>query len=307
MGIYDRDYVFRSTPARRLNMQSFNTILIVLNLAIYAIGWFLPRVGQVMLEYGYFSTFRVTLHGGLQFWRFVTFQFLHANLAHVVFNMLGLLVFGPLVEQHLGSRRYLALYLTCGIFGGLSYLVLNELGMAAGLMGLMHIPVLLYNTGPGNTASDVPLIGASGGVFGVIVSAAVIAPNLTVQLLFPPVPMRLKVLAMVYVGLAAFNLVVNGKNAGGDAAHIGGAIAGYFLIRNAHLLRDFFDVLSDSRKSPPRRPPPARVDAPRARASKADDEEVDRILDKVRREGTASLTNAERDTLARATRTRGGV
>lgn len=307
MGIYDRDYVFRKTPARGLNMQSFNTILIVVNLAIFVIGFLSPRVREIMLEYGYFSTYRVTIGGGLQFWRFVTFQFLHAGFTHVAFNMLGLLVFGPLVEQHLGSRRYLALYLSCGIGGGLSYLLLNALGTAAAQLNLMHIPVVLYNAAGSTTMSDVPLIGASAGVFGVIVSAAVIAPNLTVQLLFPPVPMRLKVLAMVYVGLAAFNLIMNGKNAGGDAAHIGGAIAGYFLIRNAHLLRDFFDVFSDSRKTPVRRPPPAASSVPRARTAKDDDAEVDRILDKVRQQGTGSLTSAERDTLARATRSRGGV
>jgi hypothetical protein len=119
--------------------------------------------------------------------------------------------------------------------------------------------------------------------------------------------MRLKVLAMVYVGLAAFNLIFNGKNAGGDAAHIGGAIAGYFLIRNAHLLRDFFDVFNDSRKVQARRQPQAPTNTPRVRTAKDDDAEVDRILDKVRREGTASLTSAERDTLANATRSRGGV
>ncbi|MFA6043506.1 MAG: rhomboid family intramembrane serine protease, partial [Phycisphaerales bacterium] len=167
MGIYDRDYVFRKTPTRRLNMQSFNTILIVANLAIYVIGFLSPRIREIMLEYGYFSTYRVTPHGGLQFWRFLTFQFLHANFMHVGFNMLGLLVFGPLVEQHLGSRRYLALYLTCGICGGLSYLLLNALGTAAAQMHLMHIPVLLYNPAGATGMSDVPLIGASAGVFGV--------------------------------------------------------------------------------------------------------------------------------------------
>ncbi|MBI1189562.1 MAG: rhomboid family intramembrane serine protease [Tepidisphaera sp.] len=309
MAIYDRDYIFRNSPPRRgPRLGSFNTILIIVNIAIFVLGALSPKLRELSLEYGYFSTFRVTWVGGLQFWRFITYQFLHANFAHVFFNMLGLLVFGPLVEQHLGSKRYFALYLTCGVFGGVSYLILNALGMAAAQMGFNHIPMLLYNSGPGIGSSDVPLIGASAGVFGVIVAAAVIAPNLTVQLLFPPVPMRLKVLAMVYVGIAFFNVVVQGKNAGGDAAHIGGAIAGYFLIRNAHLLRDFFDVFTDSRRQKSReRQQQARPAAPRARTERDDDAEVDRILDKVRQHGTQSLTSAERETLAKATRSRGGV
>lgn len=311
MAIYDRDYVFRNSgPRRGSGMWSYNAILIGINVAIFVLGMFSHRIREISLDFGYFSTFRVTWDGGLQFWRFITYQFLHANLMHLVFNMFGLIFFGPLVEQHLGSRRYLALYLTSGIGGGLSYLLLNALGMLAAQMNLMHVPLLLYNGNSVNPGawSDTPLIGASAGVFGVIVAGAVIAPNLVVQLIFPPVPMRLKVMALVYVGIAFFNVLVSGKNAGGDAAHLGGAIAGYFLIRNSHLLRDFFDVFTDSRRHKRNtRQPQARPPTPKPRTQRDDDAEVDRILDKVRQQGTQSLTSAERETLAKATRSRGGV
>src|SRR5947207_11272537 len=83
-----------------------------------------------------------------------------------------------------------------------------------------------------------PLVGASAGVFGVILACAYIAPEAMVQLILPPVPLKLKWFAYGYVVVAAWNLLRGGANAGGDAAHIGGAIAGFFFIRNAHLLRD---------------------------------------------------------------------
>src|SRR5262249_21154560 len=148
--------------------------------------------------YGHFST--ALGFFGLQLWRFITFQFLHASLMHVLMNMFGLWVFGGMVEEYLGSKRYFAFYLTCGIFGGVSYLALNFLG---NLFPPVHLPFLLPDS------IYTPLVGASAGVFGVIMACAFIAPNAMVVLFFPPVPLRLKWLAYGYVALAAWNLFRN--------------------------------------------------------------------------------------------------
>lgn len=246
---------------------------------------------------GHFSTFLGVFK--LEVWRLITFQFLHAGIMHLAFNMLGLYMFGSMVEQYLGSRRYLAFYLTCGIFGGLSYLLLNLLGYIAQHLGWNSIPGLLYN------ASTTPLIGASAGVFGVIVACAYISPHSIVQLLFPPIPMKLRTMAYLYVGIAAATVLFGGKNAGGEAAHLGGAFAGFFLIRNSHWLRDFFDVFSDSRKIDPRHQRPDASSAPPHRRDPfPDNAELDRILAKVRDQGLHSLSDAERTTLRRATERR---
>ncbi len=231
--------------------------------------------------YGHLST----AYGIYRFemWRYVTFQFLHANITHIFFNMFGLWIFGGMVEQYLGSKRYAAFYLTCGIFGALSYLLLNLLGVG------LHRPI------PGLLTDSIytPLVGASAGVFGVIMACAYIAPNAIVQLIFPPIPMRLKWFAYGYVVVAAWNLLRGGANAGGDAAHIGGAIAGFFFIRNAHLLRDFFDIFGNARGRGG-----ARIGI--AGTIDSDSTEVDRILGKVAREGLGSLSEGERSTLRRA-------
>ncbi|MEO0482731.1 MAG: rhomboid family intramembrane serine protease [Planctomycetota bacterium] len=267
----------------RLKFLSVTTWLILINCAIF----FVQAVAgsgfaNFLYTYGHFST--DTLIFRVEFWRLLTFQFLHANLMHLVFNMIGLIVFGPMVEGFLGRRRYLAFYLLCGICGGLLYLVLNLVGAAG-----VNLPGALA------VSTSTPLIGASAGVFGVILACARIEPNRKIMLLFPPVPLKLSWLAFGYVFIALLNLLTGGSNAGGDAAHIGGAAAGFFFITRAHLLTDFFDVLNDSRKKAAAIP-----EAQRQRKRAAAESEIDRILVKVQNNGLQSLTDKERDALRKA-------
>ena len=185
--------------------------LIVINVAVFVLG----AIGFGFLEQaGVFSA--AALFAG-EFWRLITFQFLHANIQHLFFNMLALYMFGPLVEQYLGARRYLAFYLLCGMAGAGMYLVLL-------MLGLLHDGI------------QTPLVGASAGIFGVLVAASRIAPDTTVMLLFPPIPMKLKTLAWVFIGWAAFTILRHGGNAGGEAAHLGGAALGFALISNPQWL-----------------------------------------------------------------------
>jgi rhomboid family protein len=302
MGLYDRDYYRergRGGGVGSMSRWSGNTWLIFVNVAIFVLQMLIFNVKHrdILAEYGHFSTYEISLHqggGGLQFWRFLTFQFLHANLMHVGFNMLGLYIFGGMVEEALGRKKYLAFYLVCGIFGAMMYLILNGAGYFwSQMLQLPPIPGLLFNN------PRTPLVGASAGVLGVIMACAYIAPTMQVQLLFPPVVLKMRTLAYFYVGLAVVSLFFGATNAGGEAAHLGGALAGAFFIRNSHLLRDFFDVLSDSRKQRGKafRPAPERSREERL----ADEAEIDRILTKVREQGVNSLSEAEKAALRRDT------
>ncbi|MEO1584625.1 MAG: rhomboid family intramembrane serine protease [Planctomycetota bacterium] len=237
--------------------------------------------------YGHFSLLKG--FQALEVWRVVTFQFLHADFLHLFFNMFGLFIFGGMVEQYLGRKKYLSYYLICGIAGSLLYLVftaLNALGVP--LPGTLAM-----------TSTGTPLIGASAGVFGVIVACARIAPDMRVMLLFPPIPLKMKWMAYGYVGIAAFNLITGGGNAGGDAAHLGGAIAGFYFIRNQHLLRGFLDFGIGPPAQRKAKPKAAR---PKPGQKSKDDAEVDRILAKVSVEGLQSLTAKEKRTLEQASR-----
>jgi membrane associated rhomboid family serine protease len=242
----------------------------------------------------FFSTWRGFL--GIEFWRLIGFQFLHGDMWHLAFNMIALFFFGPMIEQYLGSKRYLAFYLLCGIFGALFYALLNLLGYTAQMMGIdANIPGLLFNN------PTVPLVGASAGVFGVLMAGAYIAPRTTV-LLFFILPMQLRTLAYALVVLAVFILLTGGRNAGGEAGHLGGAMAGWYFIRNPRHLHGFFDFLGrfDPTSKHYRGPRPSRVG--QSSGSASDRREVDRILDKISREGLASLTDEEKRILREASR-----
>lgn len=322
MGIHDRDYI-RNRPrggggmggAMRRGAWTMTTILIVINVGVFILDWILYNAGvtinvlstaqmtapglsggqagqyasvaeRPLRALGHFSTY--TAFTQLQFWRFVTFQFLHGNEIHLLFNMIGLYFFGPAVEQYLGSRkRFLAFYLTCGIFGGFLYLILNLTGILtnASIPGLLMAPVTTQ------------LIGASAGVFGILMASAFISGN-QVMYVFMVIPMKIKTGAYLFVALSAFNLfVTQGANQGGDAAHLGGAAAGFFFIRRHHLLHDFFDILGPSKKGKGSRKPGRTR---KAKKPAVDDATLNRILDKVRDEGMHSLTEKEQHLLRKA-------
>ena len=235
----------------------------------------------------------------LQVWRVIGFQFCHADLTHLIFNMIGLFFFGPIVERYLGSKRFTAFYLLCGVAGALLYLMLNFGGflMYQASNGRVAIPGLLVND------PDMPLIGASAGVFGVIIAAARLMPNAQV-LLFFVIPMRLVTLAYGLVLIAIASVLFRWQNAGGEAAHVGGALAGWYLIHNPERLRSFFDLLG--RVDPSSAHFGGKAHAPRSAlaSTQGEVEEIDRILDKVRAQGIQSLTQRERQALHEATRQR---
>jgi membrane associated rhomboid family serine protease len=81
-----------------------------------------------------------------------------------------------------------------------------------------------------------PLVGASAGIFGILVAAAQAAPHAVIMPIFPPIPMRLRTAAWVFIGVAVWTVLTQGRNAGGEAAHLGGAIVGFLLMQGERLL-----------------------------------------------------------------------
>jgi membrane associated rhomboid family serine protease len=283
--------IYPSVPAMRPANAAIVRADILLASSRQKVGEREWRYMPPMTAIGHFSTAKAFF--GLEVWRFVTFQFLHADLTHLAFNMIGLWFFGPIVEQHLRSRkRFLAYYLVCGIFGALLYLLLNLLGSVAGL----KLPGVLF------TDIFTSLVGASAGVFGVLMASAKIAGDATMYV-FMVIPMRVSTGAYLLTAAACFNLLIGGSNAGGDAAHVGGAVAGFFFIRNIHLLNDFFEILGPKKQS-------ARTATKKSSTQpgnpSATDSRVDEVLDKVRRQGLQSLTDSEKNLLRQATDERRG-
>jgi len=144
-----------------------------------------------------------------QIWQLVTYAFLHGSTAHLFFNMLALFMFGSDIERLWGGRRYLTYYFVCVISAALAQLLVARMAGGVGY----------------------PTIGASGGVFGLLLAFGMIFPRRMVMLLFPPVPMPAWLLVTLY---GAFELLlgVTGTQAGvAHFAHLGGMAGGFVMIQ----------------------------------------------------------------------------
>ena len=141
-------------------------------------------------------------------WQLVTYGFLHGDLMHIFFNMFGLWMFGRELERLMGSQRFLTYYMVCVVGAGI-------------------VQLLVAGTQP----EIYPTVGASGGVFGILLAYGMTYPNRMVMLMFPPIPMKAKYFVLFY-GLLELYLGVSG-NAPGVAhfAHLGGMFFGYLLLR----------------------------------------------------------------------------
>ncbi|KAF7962704.1 rhomboid family intramembrane serine protease [Cupriavidus sp. UYMU48A] len=146
-------------------------------------------------------------------WQLLTYGFLHANLAHLAFNMLGLWMFGRNVEACLGSGRMLAVYLASLISAG-----------------LIQLAVLGYIA-----PAHMPTIGASGAVFGLLFAYARLFPRRIVVLLFPPIPMPAWLFATVYAVLELFLGLADTRTGIAHFAHLGGMAGSAVLLMHWHV------------------------------------------------------------------------
>ncbi|MGL4400488.1 MAG: rhomboid family intramembrane serine protease [Luteolibacter sp.] len=278
MGISDREY---QRSHHREGGGFFSQLtpvvkwLLIANVGIYFLDLLLEKP---LREFGAFTIQSAVFQGRI--WEFVTFQFLHGSLGHVLFNSLGLFFFGPWLERWWGLKKFLLFYLLCGVGGGVFYTLLV-------LSGVL----------PGNDLYT-PLVGASAGIYGILVGVAVIAPNLRVSLYFPPIELSMRQLAIALMVISVGSILLRfGGNEGGEAGHLGGAIVGFFLIRYPFLLGGEPGVeILKPKLSKPRQMPKLR---PRSELEKTQDTAVDAILDKISSQGFQSLTQQERDFLQR--------
>lgn len=276
MGIYDRHYErrIRRWSGGGTGFPPVTKWILIANVVIFALDWLL--LNHALENFGAF-TVNSAIFGG-RIWEFLTFQFLHANPGHLFFNSMGLYFFGPWMERWWGSKRFLLFYLLCGAAGAVLYSVLALSGFFP--HGL--------NAG---------LVGASAGIYGILAGVALIAPDLRVILLFFPMSMRQ--MAIVVLSIAVLSVLFGlGGNAGGEAGHLGGAILGFLLVKFPMLLGEGWE-----RRRKIIRPQFNRPDSklrPRTHVDLNAQDEIDRILDKISREGLQSLTQEERDRLRAA-------
>jgi membrane associated rhomboid family serine protease len=141
-------------------------------------------------------------------WQLVTYSFLHGGFTHIFFNMFAVYMFGSTLEQFLGTRSYVALYFVSVVTAGLTQLGVNEL-----------------------LGSPFPTLGASGGVFGLLLAFGMFFPHQRLMLIFPPIPMPAWVAVTAYAALELY-LGVTGTAAGvAHFAHLGGMLGAFLMIQ----------------------------------------------------------------------------
>ena len=229
-----------------------------------------------------------------EFWRFGTYMFVHSttNILHIFINMWMLYLFGKPVEQRIGGYSFLKLYILSGVLGAICWLLFN-------------------------LNSNVPVIGASGAVFGVMAAAALLFPRMKLLLIFPPIVMTVKTLVICLAILDIIMLYRAHSNIA-HLAHLGGLLGGYLFIK-------FFITSPSSKPSKKQNPsptfqtimeqvknkfPPKSNYKPNLHVvddveDEIDDEElissrVDPILDKIGKHGMQSLTVKEKKILEKA-------
>jgi membrane associated rhomboid family serine protease len=199
-------------------LPAFTRALLIANVAIFA----LQQLGGDATMVAYFALWPlgsqhlahmadgsvITL--GFAPWQLITYSFLHGGVPHIAFNMLALWMFGGAVEQALGVRRYVFYYFAC------------VLGAASAQLATIALfsPQDFY-----------PTVGASGGIFGLLLAFAVLYPQAKIFLFLIPVPVPARIAVVGYMALELY-LGVTGTQAGvAHFAHLGGAVVGFALIQ----------------------------------------------------------------------------
>lgn len=241
--------------------------LLIITIGVYFItSFFIPQLKGILALYYIESDFFMPF-------QLLTYMFMHADLWHLFSNMFGLFIFGPLLEQFLGPKKILILWMVCGVGSGVLYsgytayqmnslenrierfsndpdpevfnrfISENRHFFGPGIYDLIddysrdpenatHIARAQQNMlGVWELKSNIPMVGASGALFGVLIAFGMLFPNTQLFLLFPPIPIKAKYLVLFYGLYTVYNIFVsNPMDNVAHFAHLSGLIIGAILV-----------------------------------------------------------------------------
>ena len=238
------------------NIPPITRNIIIINIVVFILTYVL----QTDLMYRYLAAF-YPFSPFFHSWQIITHMFMHGSFMHILFNLMTLYSFGPVLEQVLGDKKYVLLYFVSGLgafflFNLWNFVEVEQIksslqNLGFDLAGYMNGESVSFK---GNSEAvleqqglvsklqsiiSVPMVGASGAIFGVIAAFATLYPDAKIMLMFIPVPVKVKYLMPVVITVSIY-LGVTG-NAGGIAhlAHVGGALVGFILAKiwKKHLYR----------------------------------------------------------------------
>ncbi len=294
MGIESRDYIRENQPVygftpRQGGLWAVKYLLIA-NIAVFllqmmfkdAVAWRRGHLAGGLTEWLSLSLSNLLsedLSSSFQIWRLVTYGFCHGSFTHILFNMFVLWMFGRIVEPIYGSREFLFFYLA-GVV----------------ISGMCHVGMQAVTQQPSG------VVGASGGVMAVVFLTAMVFPRMQVYVMFV-IPMQLWVMAVIYAAVDVFGAFNTTGSKVAHFAHLGGAGFGIAYKYFGWRLSGLWDVLRFRfRRRFKGSKPKVKIYRPPT-ASRADlDRQVDEILEKIHKQGEASLTDRERKILTDASR-----
>ena len=235
-------------------------ILIIINIAVFIVINVFRNVPWMM----YLGLVPSFVLSRLMVWQLVSYLFIHAGLWHLVFNMLMLWMFGTVLEQTWGSKKFLGYYFFTGI--------------GAGICSIAFAHNAVY-----------PIVGASGAIFGLLVAFAIMFPE-SVILLFFIFPMKMRYAAIVLAGINLLGALSNPGSGVAYLAHLGGGLFGYLYFKNQKIqftlsklsISDFLESRKQNRE------------IKRQNELRDIDRRVDEILDKISSQGLESLSKQEK-------------
>ncbi|HTN70664.1 MAG TPA: rhomboid family intramembrane serine protease [Methylomirabilota bacterium] len=178
-------------------------LLLIVNVAVFFLQQFLPS--QIIILFGLVPAL---IWQDFYLWQLFTYQFLHAGLFHILFNMLALWMFGCTLERRWGSEFFLKYYFVSVVGGG----ILNTLLVPAQI---------------------VPSIGASAGIYGLLLAYGLIYPNQVVYFYFL-FPIKMKHFVWIIGGIAFYSSITAGQSGIAHLAHLGGMLFGYLYLRGGN-------------------------------------------------------------------------
>lgn len=185
---------------------------------------------------------------GFQIWQVITYMFMHGGIAHIFFNMFALFMFGPVLEQVFGSKRFLNFYLITGL-GALVlqfavqalevYMIVDSFSAKAVLseIDVANRSARVLSSLPLESRQALlsvyttPMVGASGAIYGLLIAFGYLFPNTPLMLIFLPVPIKAKYFIPVMILIELFLGVSRTGSSVAHFAHIGGALFGFLLIK----------------------------------------------------------------------------
>ena len=293
--------MFRNIPTVTKNLLLIN-IVVFLAALVFKQQFDLERWGS--LHFFMAPDFNV--------WQLITYQFLHGSFPHLFFNMFALWMFGCVIERVWGSKKFLFYYLVCGIGAGLCQELVQYIAIymdlsANGLSFSMVNPAMF---------NALTTVGASGAIYGILLAFGMLFPEQRLFIFPLPVPIKAKWFVLIYAGLELFMALQSSGDGVAHFAHLGGMFFGFLLIRywrrhpdgNSYLrggsespidkFRSFWEKHShkkaDDLNSQRDNQTSHETDWEYNARKKAEQEEIDRILDKIRRSGYDSLTAEEK-------------